>query len=220
VAISVLDARDSFAAPVRAPLRLVPALPAAPARRRLPVVVAVAALVSGLEAVALLAAGLTGFDRVMSSLHRPSGVVVALGLGLLATWVVLCAGGGVALLDASGGRLFRGVCAAELAIAAGVLGAACTTSLFAGAAVPVPAVALLSLALPAGKLLLAGAPATVQWIAQGPRPAEHRPDPVVRHRRLCTVTMVVIGLALGALALTGPVYQTTPGRTAAVVTGH
>jgi hypothetical protein len=219
VAISVLDARDSFAAPARPVLRLVPAVPASPARRRLPVVVAVAALVSGLEAVALLAAGLSGFDSLMSSLHRPSGAAVALGLGLLATWVVLCAGGGVALLDASGGRLFRGVCYAELAIAAGVLVVACSTPVFAGAAVPVPAVTLLTLAVPAGKLLLAGAPATAQWVAQGPRPVERRPDPVAGHRRLCTVTLVVIGLALGGLALTGPAGQ-TPGPTAAVVAGH
>lgn len=219
MAISVLDVRDSFAVPARPALRLVPAVPAAPGRRRLPVVVAAAVLVSGLEAVALLAAGLTGFDHAMASLHRPSGVVVALGLGLLATWVVICAGGGIALLDASGGRLLRGVCYAELGIAAGVLVIACTTPLLDGAAVPVPAVALLALAVPAGKLLLTGAPATAQWIAQGPRPVEHRQDPVARHRRLCAVTMVVIGLALGAVTLTGPVDQ-TPGPAAAVVAGH
>lgn len=219
MAISVLDVRDPFAVPARPALRLVPVGSASPARRRLPAVVAAAALVSGLEAVALLAAGLTGFDRAMSSLHRPSGVVVALGLGLLATWVVLCAAGGVALLDASGGRLFRGVCYAELGIAAGVLVIACTTPLLDGAGVPAPAVALLALAVPAGKLLLAGAPATAQWIAQGPRPVEHRPDPVGRHRRLCAVTMVAIGLALGALALTGPV-DSAPGPPAAVVAGH
>jgi hypothetical protein len=219
VAISVLDVRDSFAVPARPALRLVPAGPASPARRRLPVVVAAAALISGLEAVALLAAGLTGFDSVVSSLHRPSGVVVAAGLLLLATWVVLCAGSGVALLDASGSRVFRGVCCAELGVVGCVLVIACTTPLLAGVAVPVPAVALLALAVPAGKLLLAGAPATAQWVAQGPRPVERRPDPVAGHRRLCAVTMVVIGLALGALALTGPADQ-TPGPAAAVVAGH
>jgi hypothetical protein len=220
VAISVLDVRDSFGvAPVQAPLSLVPA-PAEAGRRRLPLPVVVASLAALLESVALLAAGLTGLHGVLPSPGRPAGVVLALGLGLLATWIVLSAGGGAALLDASGNRLFRGVCYAEFALVGALLTAALTTGLFHALPVPAPALALLLLAVPTGKLLLAGTPAAVAWVAQGPRPRAARPDPVARHRVLCIATLAAIGLALGTVALVAPA-GTAQGTTASsAVAGH
>ena len=220
MAISVLDVRDTFVvAPVQAPLSLVPA-PAEAGRRRLPLPVVVAALVALLESVALLAAGLTGLDGVLTSPARPAGVVVALGLGLLATWIVLSAGGGAALLDASGNRLFRGVCFAEFALIGALLAAALTTGLFTGLAVPVPALALLALAIPAGKLLLVGTPAAIEWVAQGPRPREARPDPVARHRLLCIATLAAIGLTLGTVALVAPAGTAHAPAASSASAGH
>jgi hypothetical protein len=220
VAISVLDVRDSFGvAPVRAPLSLVPE-PAADARRRLPLPVVVGALAALLESVALLAAGLTGLDGVLSSPAKPTGVVVALGLGLLATWIVLSAGGGAALLDASGNRLFRGVCYAEFALIGALLVLAVTTGLFHAVPVPVPALAVLALAVPAGKLLLAGTPAAAEWVAQGPRPRESRPDPVARHRVLCIATLAAIGLTLGTVALVAPAGTAAGTASTSASAGH
>ena len=225
MAITVLDVRDSFgAAPARVPLRLVPALAqdrvAEEGRRLLPVTVAAAALAAGLEAVALLAAGLTGLDGVLTSPARPGGPVVALGLVVLATWIVLSAGGGAALLDAAGNRLFRGVCYAEYGVIGTLLLLTLTTGLFDGVPAPVAAFELLALAVPTGKLLLAGAPAATQWVAQGPRPREHRPDPVARHRALCVATMAAIGLTLGGVALVAPVQHSLGPLAATDVGGH
>ena len=78
-----------------------------------------------------------------------------------------------------------------------------TTSLLDGLRIgfPLPALALFLLAVPAGKLLLAGAPSTAQWLAQGPRVRERRADPAATHRGLCVATLCVIGLALTATAL-------------------
>lgn len=209
MAISALDLRDSFgAAPIRVPLSVVPAA-AADARRRLPLPVVLGALVAGIESIALLAGGLTGLEGVLSSPARPAGPVVALGLGLLATWIVLSAGGGAALLDAAGTRLFRGVCYAEVALIGTLLVVTLTTGLFASAAVPVPALAVLALAVPGGKLLLAGTTAAGEWVAQGPRPREARPDPVARHRALCIATLAAIGLTLCAVTLVAPADTAT-----------
>lgn len=213
MAISALDLRDSFgAAPIRVPLSVVPAA-AADARRRLPLPVILGALVAGIESIALLAGGLTGLHGVLSSPVRPTGALLALGLGLLATWIVLSAGGGAALLDAAGNRLFRGVCFAEFGLIGALLVAALTTGTFASVSVRVPALALLALAVPAGKLLLAGTPAAGEWVAQGPRPREARPDPVARHRALCIATLAAIGLTLGAVALVAPATPAGTGTT-------
>ena len=75
----------------------------------------------------------------------------------------------------------------------------------APAGLSLPAVALAALAVPTGTLLLAGTPSAVAWVAQGPRVRERRPDPVAAHRVLCTLTLAVIGLGLGALAVLTPV---------------
>ena len=221
MAISALDVRDSFvAAPVRVALHLVPA-PAESARRRLPATVVVAALVALVESVALLAAGLTLFDGVLSAPSRPSALVLALGLGALATWIVLCAGGGAALLDASGNRLYRAVGYTEFALIGFLFVLGRLTPVFADlhTGLPLAALGLFALALPAGKLLLAGSPSALAWVAQGPRPVERRPDPVARHRVLCTVTIAVIGLALGAVTMLSPAEQAGPGPVAATVVG-
>jgi hypothetical protein len=69
----------------------------------------------------------------------------------------------------------------------------------------VPALGLVALAVPVGKLLLAGAPSAQAWIAAGPRIRVSRPDPVATHRLLATVTLGVIGAALCAVAILAPV---------------
>jgi hypothetical protein len=207
VAISVLDVRETTA-----PTRVT-------ARRRPPASVVAAAGLALLESVALLAGALTGLDGVLTS-SRPDGAVVVLVLLALATWIVLCAGGGATLVDAAGRRLLTWVAYGELALIAVLLAVALVTPA-SGAllprALPPPAVALLVLAVPTGKLLLAGSPAALAWVAAGPRPRERRPDPVAAHRGLCTATLAVIGALLGVLALVAPAAGTgsdAPGSVA------
>jgi hypothetical protein len=84
---------------------------------------------------------------------------------------------------------------------------------------PVPALALLAIAVPVGKLLLAGAPSTTAWLAQGPRGREQRPDPVAAHRRLCAVTLGVIALGLVVAAVLVPSPADGGGSSAPVSTG-
>ncbi len=72
---------------------------------------------------------------------------------------------------------------------------------------PVPALGLLALSVPVGKLLLAGAPSATRWVAQGPRTRVPRPDPVQAHRVLATLTLGVIGASLCALAILTPVQD-------------
>lgn len=222
MAITVLDVRGRLGAPLTGvslpPLPDAVAIPIAPgprpgaepvvpaaeqARLRLPFLVVAAALAAGVEAVALLAAGLTGLSGFLTSAARPSGLEVALVLGLLASWIVLCAGGGAALLDGAGRRLYRGVAHAEFGLVGLVL-ALRVGGVFDGVSVPLTAFALLALSVPTVKLLIAGAPSVIEWVAQGPRPREQRPDPVARHRGLCAATLVAIALTLGVVALTGP----------------
>ena len=62
------------------------------------------------------------------------------------------------------------------------------------------------LAVPVAKLLLAASPRRRLAVGRaGPRAASAAPDPVAAHRVLATVTLGVIGLALGAVAVLGPV---------------
>ena len=68
-----------------------------------------------------------------------------------------------------------------------------------------PALGLLALAVPVGKLLLAGAPSAQRWIAEGPRLRVRRPDPVQTHRVLATLTLGLIGASLCAVAILAPV---------------
>ncbi|MGY1615753.1 hypothetical protein ACI797_03325 [Geodermatophilus sp. SYSU D00691] len=209
MATSVLDARDTR-----------PVAPeTAPAVRRLPATVVGAAAIALLEAVALLAGALTGLDGVLTSPDRPSGGVVVLVLLALASWIVGCAGGAATLVDGAGRGILAWVAHLELALVALLfLVGLFTTDLdaYLPRALPLPAVALLALALPVGKLLLAGAPTAVDWVAAGPRPRERRPDPVATHRGVCVATLAVIGVVLGAVALLGP---TTGGNDAGMPGG-
>jgi hypothetical protein len=178
--------------------------PVAPPRMPVPVV-AVAGL-SVVEALGLLAVGLTGLDGALGTAIRPSGWLVAVTLLVLATWVVACAGGGATVLDGAGRRLLVAVACAEIGLVvvlfvAGVAGAHVPG---APARLPLPALALLALAVPTGKLLLVGFPTTLDWLAVGPRVRERRPDPTRTHAGLCTATLAVIAVALGALVLLAP----------------
>jgi hypothetical protein len=208
MAISVLDVRDTFAPPrVRVPaLRVVAGASARPwAAPRLPLAALAGGLVAILEAVGLLAVALTGLDGVLASAVRPAGWVVALSLVVLAGWIVLCAGGGAALIDGSGRKLLLGVAYGELALVAALLVVATATPLFVpSAGLPLPLLGLLALAVPVGKLLLASVPAAEQWVSAGPRIREVQPDPVAAHRLLATVTLGVIAASLVALAALAP----------------
>jgi hypothetical protein len=213
MAISVLDVRSTFVPPrliVRSPATVRTAAPAAP--RRLPLTVLAAAAIGVTEALGLLAVGLTGLDSLLTSATRPHGGIVGAVVLLLATWVVLSAGTGAAMVDGTGRRSFVALAYAELfAVAiAGVAAVAIPLPVPTPAHLPLPAVVLLALAVPVAKLLFAGSMSLQAWIAAGPRIRERRPDPVVMHRMVATVTMAVIGLALGAVAIGGP-QQDGPG---------
>jgi hypothetical protein len=200
MAISVLD---TFAAPrVRGAARVAVAAPSA--TRRLPLTVAAAGSLGVLQSVALLAVALTGLDAVLSAI-RPGGVLIASGLVLLAGWIVLCAGSGAALIDGAGRRLFTGVAYAEMALVAVLLVVATVTPFENPTSLPVPALGLLALALPVGKLLLASAPSAQRWIAEGPHVRARRVDPVQSHRLLATITLGLIGVSLCAVAILAPV---------------
>jgi hypothetical protein len=205
VAISVIDVRDTLAAPrVRVPARLVATTSDAVATRRVPVTVVAAGLIGVLESIGLLAVALTGIDLLATAFP---GWIVAAGLFLMAAWVVLCAGSGAALIDGAGRGMLMGVAYAEMVLVSALLVLATVTPLLPEATLrlPVPVLGLLALSVPVGKLLLAGAPSARAWIATGPRLRESRRDPVQAHRLLATVTLGIIGISLGALAVLSPV---------------
>jgi hypothetical protein len=205
MAISVLDVRSTFVPPrIAVPSRVRTAAPAA--SRRLPLTVIAATALGVTEALGLLAVGLTGLDSLLTSAARPHGGIVGAIVLLLATWVVVSAGSGAALVDGTGRRGFVAVAHAELfaVAAAGIAAVAVPLPVPTPAHLPLPAVVLMALAVPVAKLLLAGTSPVQAWIAAGPRSRERRPDPVARHRMVATVTMAVIGLALGAVAIGGP----------------
>ena len=168
MAISVLDVRDTFAAPhVTVPARASVAT-AETAPRRLPLTIVSAGLIGVLQAVGLLAVALTGLDGVLSSPARPAGWIVGGGLLLLAAWIVLCAGSGAALIDGAGRTLLIGVAYAELVLIAMLLVVATSMTISTPGDIPVPVLGLMAVAVPVGKLLLAGAPSAQQWVAAGP----------------------------------------------------
>jgi hypothetical protein len=150
--------------------------------------------------------------------------VVAVVLLVLAGWVVLCAGGGMLLLDRSGRRVHTAVATAEIALVGTFTALALTTPLFdtLPVALPLPALALalLTLGLPVGKLLLAGAPSVVAWVAEGPRTPAARPAPPAAGPRTRVATLAVIGLALVAVALTTPVPIAAPDAPATAGTSQ
>jgi hypothetical protein len=207
MAISTLDFRDTFGSSrVGLSARTDDA---APALRRVPLTALCAGLLAVVEGVGLLAGALTSLDGVLSSGLRSAGPLLAAGLIVLAGWIVLAAGSGAALIDGSGRRTFVGLALAEIGLVGALSIAAVVTPLFATASfgLPLPAVALLALSLPVAKLLLVGAPAAQQWLAQGPRVRDVRPDPVASHRLLATLTLGVIGAGLVALTVLAPVSE-------------
>jgi hypothetical protein len=211
MAISVLDT-------VVAPRGAAPVAVATPtAARRLPLTVLAAGLIGVLEAVALLAVALTGLDAVLSSV-RPAGWLLVAGLAVLAGWIVVCAGSGAALIDGAGRTLLMGVAYAEMALVAVLLVAATVLPFPNPTPLPVPALGLLALAVPVGKLLLAGAPSAQRWIAEGPRVRIRRPDPVQTHRVLATLTLGLIAASLCAVAMLAPVPAGSVNDPASVFT--
>jgi hypothetical protein len=221
VAISVLDVRDTFAAPhVPVPARAVVAAAAETAPRRLPMTVVSAGLIGVLEAVGLLAFALTGLDGVLSSPTRPAGWILAGGLLLLAAWIVLCAGSGAALIDGAGRTLLLGVAYAELALVSMLLVIGTATAVQTPGDIPVPVLGLMALAVPVGKLLLAGAPSAQRWVVAGPRTRVRHADPVQTHRLLATVTLAAIGLSLTAVAVLAPVQTGGATDAASVFSQH
>lgn len=210
MAISVLDVRDTVARP-----RLVlPARrPVAPGTtyRHAPVPALLAGIGGIVQSVGLLAVALHGLDTVLSAPSRPAGPALALGLLGLAAWIVLAAAGGASVIDGSGRRLLNGVAVAELGLVAAAAVLLPGTAVALPAGLSLPALLVLAAAVPVVKLLLAGSPSSVAWVAAGPRPVEHRPDPATRYRVLATATLGLIGLGLGAVALLGPVEN--PVRT-------
>lgn len=209
MASTVLDARETPRA----------ASPS-PGRRRPPATVLAAAVIGVVEAVALLAGGLTGLDGLLLSPLRPAGPVVAVVLLLLAAWVVLCAGGGVLLLDRSGRRVYTAVATAEVALVGALVALTLLSPLFDTLPGELPALALLALGLPVGKLLLVGAPSVVAWVDQGPRAPARRPEPAAAGPRTRVATLAVIGLALLSVALTTPVPGGAPDAPATAGTSQ
>jgi hypothetical protein len=221
VAISVLDVRDTFVAPrICAPARATVAATTETVSRRLPMTVATAGLIGVLEAVGLLSLALTSLDGLLSSPMRPAGWIVGAGLLLLAAWIVLCAGSGAALIDGAGRKLLLGVAYAELGLVAMLLVIVTALSVPLPIDLPLPAVGLLALAVPVGKLLLANAPSAQRWVAAGPRARVRRADPVQTHRLFATVTLGLIGLSLTALAVLVPVPADGPNAPASVYSQH
>lgn len=198
MASTTLDDRAGVRAAVRA---------GAPPRRRPPATVLAAAGIALLEAVAVVAGAITGLDGLLTSPDRPPTAVSALVLVALAAWAVFGAGGGLVLADGSNARLLTVVACAELGLLAVVLVLGLTTTALDSPVLglPVPALALTALAVPTGKLLLAGAPSTMAWLAAGPRPRARQPELTEDQRAVRLATLTVIGLALVAVTLLDPV---------------
>ena len=216
MATSVLDVRDTFASP-----RVVPPVAAAEtAPRRLPLAVATAGLLGVLEAVGLLAVGLTSLGGLLSAGSRPAGWIVAGALFLIAGWIVLCAGSGAALIDGAGRTLHLAVSYTELVLVAIYLVVATVVPLPTPAGLPLPLVGLMALLVPVAKLLLAAAPSAQRWVAAGPRVRVRRADPVQAHRGLATVTLGLIGLSLTAVAVLAPVHAEAPTAPASIYSAH
>ncbi|SDC48989.1 hypothetical protein SAMN05660690_1632 [Geodermatophilus telluris] len=204
MATSVLDA----------PLPTTPAV----ATRRPPAVLALAA-VCGVESLALLAAGLTGLDGLLTATPAPPAPVVVAVLGGLAGWIVACAGSALTVLEGPGWRMAAVVAGAEVGLLVALVAVGQSTALLdrLPATVPLPAAALLALAVPVGKLLLTSAPSVLTWARTAP-PRQREPEPVA-HPRLRVLTLAVIGLALCALAVTTPVAGEPPVPATAVAGG-
>jgi hypothetical protein len=161
---------------------------------------------------------LTQLDGLFSAANRPAGWIAATVLLVLAGWIVLAAGSGAALIDGAGRTLFRAVAYAELVLVAMLLVVATSMTIPTPGDIPVPVLGLMALAVPVGKLLLAGAPSARRWVAAGPRTRVRRADPVQTHRLLATVTLGIIGLSLTAVAVLAPVPRGGASDSASVFT--
>ncbi|MCF6746594.1 hypothetical protein E9529_20405 [Blastococcus sp. KM273128] len=214
MASTVLDVRGTVAAPA-----VQPGSPATHGLRRVPVTALAAGGISVLEAVGLLALGLTRADVVLTSPMRPAGWVVALALLTLAGWVVLTAGAGAAVVDGSTRTLLLATSLAELAAVSVLGGVALLLPLLAAltGGLPLPLLFAAAVALPVGKLLLVDAPSARAWVLQGPRVRERRPDPVAAHRPLCALTLGGIALLLAGFAVLHPAEGEPVGPVAGVV---
>ena len=221
MATSLLDLRGTVAA---SSVRIADRSVAPPVidRRRPPAPVVAAGVVGVLEALGLLAAGLTSLDGLLVSTSRPAGWIVALALGVLAAWIVACAASGATLVDGAGRRSMISVSMAELVLIGALLVIATTTPLIPvlPGDLPPAALALLAVAVPVGKLLLVGSPSATAWVAAGPRERESRPDPVAAHRLMCALTIAGIGLALTALAVLTPTEAGPGADVASIVSTH
>ncbi|MDT0275730.1 hypothetical protein [Blastococcus goldschmidtiae] len=216
MAISVYDVRGTSAWP-RPVLPSLRTTASGTTPRRLPLPAALAGLVAVVEAVGLLAVALHGLDGMLTAPSRPAGPVLALALLVLAAWIVLAAAGGASVIDGCGRRLLVGVAVGELGLVATSGALATVTPIALPAGLSLPAVLLLAAAVPVAKLLLVGSPSAVAWLAAGPRAVERRPDPATTYRATATATLALIGLALGAVALLGPVEDSVrTGETASV----
>lgn len=211
MASTVLDVRGTAAPSFE--------VPASRALRRIPAPALAAGAISALEAVGLLALGLTQADVVLASPVRPAGWVVAVSLLLLAGWVVLTAGAGAAVVDGSTRTLLVATSVVELAAVSVVGGFALLLPLPAAltGGLPLPLLFAAAFALPIGKLLLVDAPSARAWVQQGPRIRERRPDPAAAHRPLCALTLGGIALLLGGFAVLHPVEAGPPAPVAGVV---
>ncbi len=184
-------------------------------RRRAPLPVLAVGALAVVQAVGLLALGLTSLDAVWGGGLRPPGALLAGTLLGLAAWVVLVAAGGATLVDGAGHRLLVAVALGELVLlgvlaVGGVAGGIAQVTL-GGHTVALSALAVTAAAVPLTKLLLGTSPAAGSWTATTRRPAR-APRPPVAHRRVRAATLAVIGLALVTVSLTG---HAAPGATAA-----
>ncbi|WP_347059378.1 hypothetical protein ABC795_02900 [Blastococcus sp. HT6-30] len=220
MASTVLDIRDTVGSRYAVPARSATVDGgSSDVRRRVPAAALAAGLLAVLEAIGLLATGLTRIDAVLAAPVRPAGWLVLLGLVTLAGWIVLSAGAGAALVDGSGRRLLVLTSLAELVVVS-LLGAVAVVlplpEVLTGG-VPLPLLFAAAIALPVGKLLLADAPSVREWVRRGPRVRVRRPDPVSVHRSLCTVTLGLIALVLGGLVVLDPADADPAGPATSVV---
>ncbi|MGY2002116.1 hypothetical protein [Blastococcus sp. SYSU DS1024] len=219
MASTVLDVRTIAGAAYVRTARPAPETSAAGAARWIPVPALAAGVLAVLEAVGLLAVGLSRADAVLASPVRPAGWLVAAGLFVLAGWIVLTAGAGAALIEGSSRNLLLVTSVVELA-AVSVLGGFALlqplpTALTGG--LPLPLLFAAAFALPIGKLLLVDAPSARDWVLRGPRVRVRRPDPVAVHRSLCAVTLGGIALVLGGLVVLQPADADPAGPATSVV---
>ena len=194
------------------------------ARPRPPVAVLAAGALAVLEAVGLLALGLTSLDALWGGGLRPPGALVALTLLALAGWVVLAAAGGASLVDGAGNRLLCRVAVGELVLLAvlgvgGLLGDGLRQVTVGGTTAPITAVAVTAAVVPLAKLLLGTTPRATAWAATDRRPVR-APRPPAAHRRARAVTVAVIGLALVTVCLTTEPAGATASTGTVVDTAH